>query len=216
MWKRLLRWSIAMAVLSSGLVLLEGGYDRWLVAYCVGWGAFSLVTVLSVSDDLLRERFRPPDFGADKVWLRAIQLIALAHLVTGALDAGRWHIAPVADSIRGPAVIAMLASASLITFSMRTNRFFSSVVRIQQDRGHHVIDSGPYSVVRHPGYLGMLVAVPCSGLALGSWIAVALGLIYSALIIRRVRFEDAFLQSHLQGYRGYAGRVPYRLVPGAW
>ena len=174
MWKKLLRWSIAMAVLSSGLVLLEGGYDRWLVAYCVGWGAFSLVTVLSVGDDLLRERFRPPDFGADKAWLRAIQLIALAHLVIGALDAGRWHIAPLPDSMRGPAVIAMLASASLITFSMRTNRFFSSVVRIQQDRGHHVIDSGPYSVVRHPGYLGMIVAVPCSGLALGSWIAVAI------------------------------------------
>jgi len=216
MRKRLLRWFVFLGILTTTLILLEGGYDRWLLMFCGSWGAFSLVTLLSIDDDLVRERFRPPTAGADRVWLRAIQLIALTHLVVGALDAGRWHIAPVPEWLRGPSLIAMLAFASLITLSMRANRFFSSVVRIQEDRGHRLVDTGPYAIVRHPGYLGMIFAIPFSAVALGSWFAVGLGLLYSALIIRRVRFEDAFLQGNLQGYRSYAGRVRYRLVPGAW
>src|SRR5829696_10394843 len=117
--KKLVRWFVAMGILTAALVLLEGGYDKWLLAYCGAWGLFSLVSLMSIDDDLVRERFRPPTAGADRIWLRAIQFIALAHLVIGALDAGRWQIAPVADWLRGPAVIAMLASASLITLSMR-------------------------------------------------------------------------------------------------
>jgi protein-S-isoprenylcysteine O-methyltransferase Ste14 len=104
----------------------------------------------------------------------------------------------------------------LVVQAMKTNRFFSSVVRIQNDRGHHVIDQGAYSWVRHPGYAGMISAIPFGGLAMGSWIAVGFGLLYSALILRRVFFEDKFLQANLDGYSAYTGRVRYRLVPGVW
>lgn len=214
--KRLLRWFLIFGTITAALIGLEGGYDRWLLIYCGAWATFGLAALMGIDDDLVDERFHPPNAGADKPWLRAVQLIALAHLVVGALDAGRWHLAPVPEALRGPAVVLMLVSASLIAFSMRTNRFFSSVVRIQRDRGHRVIDTGPYAIVRHPGYLGMIVSIPCSGLALGSWLAVAFGLAYAALIIRRASFEDAFLQTNLEGYRGYAGRVRYRLLPGAW
>lgn len=216
MSRRLLRWGLTFGTIAVGLIALEGGYNRWLLIYIGSWATFALITLLGIEDDLVHERFRPPDAGADKPWLRAVQLVALAHVVVGALDAGRWHLAPVPDVMRGPAVVVMLAAASLVSFAMRTNRFFSSVVRIQNDRGHRVVDTGPYAIVRHPGYLGMIVSIPCSGLALGSWLAFALGLMYSALIIRRVHFEDGFLQSNLEGYRGYVGRVRYRLLPGGW
>jgi protein-S-isoprenylcysteine O-methyltransferase Ste14 len=205
-----------ISIVSGGLILLEGGYDRWLLLYCGAWAIFGLGALLSIDDDLVQERFHPPNPGADRTSLRFVRLIALAHLVVGALDAGRWHLAPVAESLRGPALVVMVISAGLIAYAMRTNHFFSAVVRIQTDRGHHVVDRGPYAIIRHPGYLGMVVAIPFSGLALGSWLAVALGLVYSALVIRRVRFEDAFLQTNLTGYRNYVGRVRYRLVPGAW
>ena len=95
-----------------------------------------------------------------------------------------------------------------------SNRFFSSVVRIQKERGHRVVDTGPYARVRHPGYAGMILMAPFSGLALGSWISVAIALVYSALILRRVVFEDTFLRQNLEGYDAYTRRVRYRLVPG--
>jgi protein-S-isoprenylcysteine O-methyltransferase Ste14 len=62
----------------------------------------------------------------------------------------------------------------------------------------------------------MMVSVPCSGLVLGSWLAVGLGLVYAAMMLRRVMFEDAFLRANLEGYADYRTRVPYRLVPGLW
>jgi protein-S-isoprenylcysteine O-methyltransferase Ste14 len=100
--------------------------------------------------------------------------------------------------------------------AMHENRFFSAVVRLQSDRGHRVVDSGPYSVVRHPGYAGMLVGMPCAGLALGSFISLALGVVLSLMIVRRASFEDAFLRQNLEGYVAYAARVRYRLLPGVW
>ena len=71
-------------------------------------------------------------------------------------------------------------------------------------------------MIRHPGYLGMILAVPFSGIALGSWLSVVLGVCYSALIVRRVWFEDGFLRQNLRGYGEYAGQVRFRLVPGLW
>jgi protein-S-isoprenylcysteine O-methyltransferase Ste14 len=99
---------------------------------------------------------------------------------------------------------------------MMTNRFFSAVVRIQRDRGHRVVDQGLYGVIRHPGYAGMIPAMACSGLALGSWLAFGIGLVYAAWVLRRVLFEDAYLREHLEGYGDYAARVRYRLIPGVW
>jgi protein-S-isoprenylcysteine O-methyltransferase Ste14 len=109
-------------------------------------------------------------------------------------------------------------AASLTTFyrAMHENHFFSSVVRLQTERGHRVVDTGPYAVVRHPGYAGVLLMTPFSGLALGSFVAAAIGLVMTALILRRVLFEDAFLQENLAGYKEYSGRVTSRLIPGVW
>jgi protein-S-isoprenylcysteine O-methyltransferase Ste14 len=100
--------------------------------------------------------------------------------------------------------------------AMSSNRFFSSVIRIQSERGHHVIDSGPYRVIRHPGYLGMLLTVTMLPLALGSWWAFVPAGLYDALILRRILQEDRFLQDQLPGYSAYAGRVTRRIVPGIW
>jgi Putative protein-S-isoprenylcysteine methyltransferase len=110
----------------------------------------------------------------------------------------------------------MAAGLTMFFRAMRENRFFSAVVRIQSDRGHRVVDTGPYSIVRHPGYAGLLLVPPVSGLALGSWLAFAVGVMMSMMVVRRVLFEDAFLREHLEGYRAYAQRVPHRLIPGVW
>jgi protein-S-isoprenylcysteine O-methyltransferase Ste14 len=213
---RLMRFGMVFLGLTTTLVLLAGGLDTWLAFYLVAWSIFGVYAMVSIDDDLARERFRPPEPGADRAPLRAIRLLALAHLVVGTLDAGRWHLAPVPDTLRALALVLMMPSALFVVQAMRANRFFSPVVRVQKERGHRVVDSGPYGTIRHPGYLGMIVAVMCSGLALGSWLGFALAALYAALILRRVFFEDAFLQANLEGYADYARRVPYRLIPGGW
>jgi protein-S-isoprenylcysteine O-methyltransferase Ste14 len=217
MHHKLLRWLTFTAILTAIVLAVSGRLtDPWLWAYVITWSAFACYSVCSIDEDLARERFHPPTPGADRIPLRFIRLIALAHVIVGALDAGRWHLAPVNDGLRAAGLMGMLAFSLVFVHAMRANRFFSSVVRIQNERGHHVITNGPYARVRHPGYAGLILAVPCSGLALGSWLSVALGLAFSVLILRRVIFEDGFLQTNLQGYPEYAARVRYRLIPGAW
>jgi protein-S-isoprenylcysteine O-methyltransferase Ste14 len=206
-----------MVVVSAAMLALSGHWtDPWLLSFLGVWAALVAGAVAFISDDLARERFAPPEPGADRVPLMFIRFAALSHLVLGVLDAGRWHLLPVPTSLRLIGFVGYAIFGALAFRAMLANRFFSAVVRIQDNRGHHVVDQGPYAIVRHPGYAGMMLAVPCSGLALGSWLSVACALVFSALILRRVRFEDAFLQVNLRGYREYRTRVPYKVVPGVW
>ncbi len=215
--RRLGRWALATIIVGAGLFALAGTWrDPWLWALVVVFSAVALHALTSIDEDLARERFNPPSQGADRLSLRMIRIIALAHLVVGALDGGRWHWTTVPAPLRVAGIVGFGLSFVLVVYAMRANRFFSAVVRVQTDRGHHVVESGPYGVVRHPGYAGMIPAVPFCGLALGSWLAVGIALIYSAFIVRRVIFEDRFLQTNLNGYPEYAARVRHRLVPGAW
>ena len=217
MVKPLKRWLLVSGLVSAALFALAGTWrDPWLWAYVIVWSAATSYALFSIDEDLARERFHPPTQGADAVALHVVRVVALSHLVVGALDSGRWHIAPVSPALRGFALAGMALTFGMFFRAMRENRFFSSVVRVQDDRGHRVIDSGPYSIVRHPGYAGLMVGMPFSGLALGSWLAAAIGLVMSAMILRRVTFEDAFLQKNLDGYVAYTHRVRHRLIPGVW
>jgi protein-S-isoprenylcysteine O-methyltransferase Ste14 len=96
------------------------------------------------------------------------------------------------------------------------NRFFSSVVRIQTDRGHVVCDSGPYRIVRHPGYAGNILPLPGIVLALGSAWTIIPAVVALIITVIRTALEDKTLQEELPGYRDYARRVRYRLIPGIY
>jgi protein-S-isoprenylcysteine O-methyltransferase Ste14 len=218
MAKRLKRLTLATLPVAGVLFILAGTWrDPWLWAYVTVWSASAAYALLSIDEDLANERFRPPNAGADRLAVRFLRLAALSHFIVGALDGGRWHLtAPMPTAVRIVALAGMATGLVMFYRAMRENRFFSAVVRIQGDRGHRVIDSGPYRVVRHPGYAGLILVPPFSGMALGSWIAVAIGLIMSAIVLRRVLFEDAFLRKNLDGYTAYTHRVPRRLIPGVW
>jgi protein-S-isoprenylcysteine O-methyltransferase Ste14 len=97
---------------------------------------------------------------------------------------------------------------------MVSNRFFSTAVRIQLDRGHVVETGGPYRYVRHPGYVGAIVGT--FALVLGSLWALLPGVVLAVLFVVRTALEDRTLRRKLPGYEVYAGRVRYRLVPGVW
>ena len=217
MVKRLKRWLLASGVVTVAVFTLAGTWrDPWLWAYVAVWSTAAAYALFSIDEDLARERFHPPTAGADGVALHFVRVVAVAHLVVGALDSGRWHLTSVPPGLRAFALAAMAATFGMFYRAMRENRFFSAVVRVQNERGHHVIDSGPYGIVRHPGYAGLIMGIPFSGLALGSWLAAGIGLVMSGLILRRVMFEDAFLRKNLDGYVAYTHRVQHRLIPGVW
>jgi protein-S-isoprenylcysteine O-methyltransferase Ste14 len=215
--KRLFRWLLFTAVFACGIFALAGRWlDPWLWTYVALFSAAGLYAALNLDDDLAKERFRPAEPGADRVPLKAIRLIALAHVIVGALDYGRLQLTAVPDAVRVVGLIGAALTLPLVFSAMLANRFFSPVVRIQKERGHRVVDRGPYAVVRHPGYVGMITSIPFASLILGSWIGFGVAVAYSLLILRRVIFEDAFLRANLDGYTEYAQRVRYRLVPRVW
>ncbi len=99
---------------------------------------------------------------------------------------------------------------------MLANPFFSAVVRIQRDRGQDVISKGPYRVVRHPGYLGMLLANLATPVVLDApWTFIPIGVV-AVLLVLRTALEDRTLCSELTGYAEYARATRARLVPGVW
>lgn len=213
--KRTVRWLLATLVAGALLLGVGDPRDPWLWGYALAFSSIGLYAIRSMDDDLAKERFTPPSSGADRLSLRWIRLIALAHVIVAVADA-RWGWTSVPPVLRGAGLTGFVLTFLLVVRAMRANRFFSAVVRIQHERGHTVVDTGPYAIVRHPGYAGMILFAPFSGMALGSWISVGVALIYSALVLRRVRFEDGFLAAHLPGYESYTRRVRHRLIPGVW
>lgn len=113
-------------------------------------------------------------------------------------------------------LLLVAAAGSLSAWAVASNRFFSAVVRIQRDRGHHVVDSGPYRFVRHPAYVGSILHLLGTTMTLWSVPGLAIALLQVVLFLVRTSFEDRTLQAELEGYAEYARRVRWRLVPGCW
>ena len=214
-WRRWLLISLGIAAL---LIAITGEVaSPYLWALIAGLSAVALFGVHAIAPDLARERYSPPTGGLDGTLLWWVRPIAFAALVFALIDSGRWHLSPsMAAPWRIAGIAAFLVGIATFVYAMSVNRFFSSVVRIQEDRGHHLIDHGPYSLVRHPGYVGMLLAYAALPLALGSWWTLLPTTILLAFGLHRVWIEDRFLAVNLPGYRDYAARVPYRLLPGVW
>ena len=210
----------AFFVLLNAVALFAAAGTVEIPGFWVYVAIFAAVMVASfafLDPGLLRERMRP---GGQRppLALRLFTLVLVLHWVVAGLDRGRFHWSDDVPSwLRAAGLFAVAAGYGLALWAMLVNRFFSSVVRIQTDRGQHVISSGPYAVIRHPGYLAGIVIVVASGPALDSWIAAAM-LVVSTLpfLLYRAVTEDRVLLAELPGYRVYAERVRWRLLPGIW
>lgn len=167
-----------------------------------------------VDPGLMQERLSPGAGNRDRLTRLFGGPLLIGHWVLAGLDIGRFHWSSVPPAVQIVGVIGYALALSMNFWAMQTNQFYSSVVRIQSDRGQHVIDSGPYRFVRHPGYTATLFAVLTGGAALGSWVAMLPVLGFAALFIRRTVIEDRLLQAELSGYREYVSKVRYRLIPG--
>lgn len=211
--------AIGFSVLSGIALFASAGTFAipgfWI--YLAIFAAVFIASFLLIDPDLARERMRP---GGKKppVGLQIFSAVLFVHWVLAGLDRGRFHWSDtVPPGLQVLGLITFAAGFAVCFWAMRENRFFSSVVRIQSDRGQFVVTTGPYAIIRHPGYLAGILIIAASGVALGSWLAAAFLVAMSLpFLLYRAITEDRFLQAELPGYRDYAARVRWRLCPGIW
>jgi protein-S-isoprenylcysteine O-methyltransferase Ste14 len=194
-----------------------GRFDMPLYwAYVAVVAALSVGGLFLIGEDLARERMRPGG-KPPPLSLRFAFLLCLLHWAIAGLDHGRFHWSDTVPlPLRLAALVVFAAGLALVLWAMHVNRFFSSAVRLQKERGQRVIADGPYRRVRHPGYAGAIPAMAASGLALCSWLATGLGAAGAVWLLRRTVVEDRMLRSELPGYEDYARQVRWRLLPGLW
>jgi protein-S-isoprenylcysteine O-methyltransferase Ste14 len=172
-----------------------------------------------VDPALLEERLRPPvqkdQPAADKKFVFAFGVTALIWFVAVGLDR-RLHLSNVPLALQAVGLAMYLVSTAFVMWVFRENSFAAPVVKVQSARAHRVVSTGPYALVRHPMYSGIMLFFVGVPLLLGSWWGVAIALLFIVLLAIRARIEERALIDGLPGYADYAARVRYRLVPGVW
>jgi protein-S-isoprenylcysteine O-methyltransferase Ste14 len=196
-------------------------WEAWAYAVvCILGFAISRALAARRHPDLLAERARLLQHENAKSWDRVLAPLVglgggLIPLVVG-LDA-RFEWSPTFSlPARLASLLIIIAGFALGSYALIENRFFSGMVRIQTDRGHRLVSTGPYRWMRHPGYAGALLTYLATPVFLSSYGAFLPVAFVTAVLIIRTRLEDTALQEELDGYRDYARRVRYRLIPGVW
>ena len=224
--QRALRRSIIKLATSVALFALLLFLPAGTLGWTLGWifiGAFVAMVAVAIpivwrrnpEIFVVRQSFHPGTAGWDRILAPTLIATYLLILPIAGLDyRNNWAQAPIGLVITGYVVLALSLAAQI--WPLVTNPHFEPGVRIQSDRNHRVIDTGPYAFVRHPGYVAaslMAVALP---LCLGSLVALIPALITIGLLILRTNAEDRLLQRELHGYAAYAQRVPFKWIPGVW
>jgi protein-S-isoprenylcysteine O-methyltransferase Ste14 len=216
------RLLLVLGILAALLFIPAGRWD-WLQAwfFILSFGAFLFLYALwgmYKDPEQLRERSQVAQ--NVKSWDKKIITVYSALLPTvfivAGFDAGRFRWSEVSIGVQVLAWIGLFTGVVLIFWTVTTNTYLSRLARIQEERRQVVITSGPYRYVRHPMYLGILILFLCLGPALGSWFALIPSLAIDTLFIVRTAKEDQMLREELAGYKDYAQRVRYRLIPGVW
>lgn len=216
---------LIVVVLMPLLPLLISGAWNWWEAWAYAVTAtvgFILSRGLAAKHhpDILQERAHSMELKDTKAWDRILApVMALGSVVILAVagfDKLYGWTSPFSPTLKILALIVILFGYALGTWALMENRFFSGVVRIQTDRGHHVVTTGPYRFIRHPGYVGVIWTYFALPFFLDSLWAFIPALLTLAASIVRTALEDKTLQNELPGYKEYAQKTRYRLFPGIW
>ena len=198
-----------------------GWIEAWLYAFVFIFGfIISRILVGMRNPDLIRER--AGSFGKEdaKTWDKILApLVAYGNLfllVTAGLDRRFGLTSTFGTKARTAGLLIIVSGFVFGSWALIENRFFSGVVRIQTDRGHRVVDSGPYRILRHPGYAGTLWTYLATPLLLDSLWAFIPAAVISCVLILRTSLEDRTLKEGLEGYSEYAKRTRFRLFWGIW
>lgn len=223
--KAILRF-VMYLLLMPMVLFLAAGTLHWTMAWIyviisIIFAAVSRILVFRKSPEMLKERARSLTAEHVKSWDKAVLLFGgiigplLIFAVIGLDVRFSWspHIPILIQSL---AVIVVILGYVIGDWAMIVNKFFSAVVRIQKEQNQTVISDGPYKFVRHPGYTGGILVLLSTPLMLGSlWALLPAGAVVGVTIVRTF-LEDKTLQEELDGYKEYASKVKFRLLPGIW
>lgn len=221
--RRLITKIISTLLIIVSCLFLPAGSWTW----ARGWLFLAVVLAAYYPSLLYLKRVNPEVIAArinhhegTKGWDRLLVGLMIPAMVSillvAALDDGRFHWSHVPWWVCGIGYVLFIAGWAGTAWAEGVNKFFEPTVRIQTDRGHHVIDTGPYALVRHPGYVATTLFLLGLPLSLGSLWAVIPASLTCLLFVVRTALEDRTLREELPGYEEYARRVRYRLNPGLW
>lgn len=218
---KLLFRNIFLFIIIIALIFIgAGSIDYWQGWLYIGLNiVFISLNYLLISTELIRERLKPEKGTKkwDKIYYAFNIPLYFAILIISVVDAERFGWEP-----RIPVYVVIVAAFVYIVgqiimlWAKRENKFFSSVVRIQKDRGQTVCKEGPYGFVRHPGYLGGIIFTIATPIVLASFWGLIPALLSVVMLFIRTYLEDKILQEELEGYKEYTNEVKYRIIPGIW
>ncbi len=220
--KILIKGLIFNFIFSAILFVSAGRID-----YIQGWVflfANILATIMNFlsippNSDLINERSKLGEGikSWDKLLLGLSAITYLLIIIIAGLDSGRFFWTKNFNWMIAVSGIAIMVIGQILFLTARKqNNFFSSVVRIQKDRGHFVCDTGLYKIVRHPGYLGMIFSLMGIPLITTSMWSIIPALIAIMLLLIRTFLEDKTLKLELEGYIEYSKKTRYKLIPFIW
>ena len=224
-WKVVLRFVLLAVLMALVLLVAAGRLDWWqawvYIFIMLGVSFLSRYLVFRKNPELIAERARFTSSEGIKSWDKLLVLIIgiagpLAVYIGAGLDERNAWSPEISLAPQIVATVLFVLGAALGTWAMLANPFFSSVVRIQGDRGQTVVTSGPYRMVRHPSYSGAILSWLVTPVMLGTLWAFVPVILIIVVIIVRTALEDRMLQAELPDYRDYAQRTRYRLLPGVW
>lgn len=223
---RILRLIQGFAHMALWIAVVFGaaGTLRWTRGWICAAVYFGAITVTGMlihhfNHDLLeaRAKWKHQDTKPfDKIIVAIFLSLVYIQAAVAGLDVVRLHRPQMPFWTVYPGIAIFLVGMALVTWALVTNPYAETTVRIQSDRGHMVISSGPYRFVRHPLYAGSILMYPATALIFGSTWALAVACLMIALLITRTVLEDKTLRRELPGYEDYVRRTSYRLIPGIW
>jgi len=203
------------------ILFLPAGTLDWPAAwlYLLFFACYAFAVTLYLkrrNPELLRRRtsYRMPEKGWDKLFIIVSTILCLALFVIAPLDAVRYRWSQVPLTLEALGFAGIAFSLVVIFMVMRENAYLFRTVQVES--GQNVVTTGPYRIVRHPMYMGFITMFFCVPLALGSFYALVPATLVAASVVIRTHFEDKELHKELKGYREYAEKTRYRLIPKVW
>jgi protein-S-isoprenylcysteine O-methyltransferase Ste14 len=221
---RLLLQNLIWIAAMGALLFVPAGTLHWPAA----WVFLATIAILGIAGGLwlaktdpalLAERMQPmmqrDQPAADKAFMLVFGFVALIWLLAIGFDE-RLRASHMPLALHALGLAMLLVSTGFIMWVLRENSFAAPVIKLQTERGHRVVCTGPYAFVRHPMYAGTVPFFVGAPLLLGSWWGVAMAPLFVVLFAARAGIEERVLIAGLPGYADYTARVRYRLVPGLW
>lgn len=214
----------ALLLLLPASLLTEGRWQwprAWYFLGAYGLLQATAITILafaaprSLEARLARSSKKQPK--ADRIILWSFIFLFLAWFAFIPIDVFYLRLWPAPSPVVSACgVLISLVGYLIVLATIYQNEYAKPIVEVQDERGHEVIDTGLYAVVRHPMYMGVYPWVGGLALWLESYASAVLGLLFCCVLVVRIHVEEKALRKNLKGYEEYTKRVKYRLIPFVW